>query len=146
MPKFIVPVKFTFSGTFTIIAETKQEAISNVTKHCGLVIGGDIHSSLPSENIDWDFNVHPTKRLGIAKKLPGKMKSKPFLWGKKFCHPPSESHPIHISDKNTTLCGRSMLGNNYADQTNDKATCKTCIDKYEASEGNDIFDKQLKHE
>ena len=43
-----------------------------VQKHCGLVIGGDIHSSLPDEDIDWDFSVHPEKQIRSIKQQSNK--------------------------------------------------------------------------
>jgi hypothetical protein len=45
-----------------------------------------------------------------------------YLWKKKI-------GDIHISSKDTTLCGKPMLGNNYADQKLDKPSCKECINK-----------------
>lgn len=56
-----IKTKFVFEGTFTVKAESKQEARELVEKHCGLVIGGDIHTTLPSDEIDWNFSVHPQK-------------------------------------------------------------------------------------
>lgn len=56
-----VETRFEFTGTFEVKAKSKQEAIEYVQKHCGLVIGGDIHSSLPDEDINWEFPVHPKK-------------------------------------------------------------------------------------
>ncbi|MFK2681093.1 hypothetical protein ACIXT9_02215 [Bacteroides fragilis] len=59
--EYHVKTKFVFDGTFTVKAESKQQARELVEKHCGLVIGGDIHSTLPGDEIDWAFNVHPQK-------------------------------------------------------------------------------------
>ena len=56
-----VKTKFVFEGTFTVKAESKQQAREFVEKHCGLTIGRDIHSTLPSDEIDWTFDVHPKK-------------------------------------------------------------------------------------
>lgn len=60
--------------------------------------------------------------------------TKPYLWGKKFCHAENKDvaalHPIHIAKESSTWCGISMLGNNYADQAKDEATCNECIDAY----------------
>lgn len=58
---YTVPVKFVFEGQFFIKADSKEQAKEYAEKHCGLVIGGDIHSSLPDENVSWDFPVHPQK-------------------------------------------------------------------------------------
>lgn len=54
---------------------------------------------------------------------------KPYLWGKKFCHHPDPkvTQPICISGRAETLCGTPMLGNNYANQETDSATCPTCL-------------------
>lgn len=59
-----VPTKFVFNGTFRIKAESQEQAEEYVQKHCGLVIGGGIHSTLPEEEVDWDFGVHPEKIVG----------------------------------------------------------------------------------
>ena len=36
-------------------------------KRCGLVLGGEIHSSLPNDEVDWEFDVHPEKIIGHGK-------------------------------------------------------------------------------
>lgn len=64
---YAVPTKFVFSGTFRIKAESQEQAEEYAEKHCGLVIGGDIHSSLPDEMVNWDFPVHPEKIIGHGK-------------------------------------------------------------------------------
>ena len=53
--------KFVFDGYFYINAKSRQQAKEYVEKHCGLIIGRDIHSTLPDEDVDWDFPVHPNK-------------------------------------------------------------------------------------
>ena len=40
------------------------EAKEYVDHHCGLVLGGDIHSTLDDEDVEWDFPCHPEKRIG----------------------------------------------------------------------------------
>lgn len=59
--EYSVKTKFVFEGTFTVKANDKEQAREYVEKHCGLVLGGDIHTTLPAEIIDWSFNVHPQK-------------------------------------------------------------------------------------
>lgn len=59
--EYAIKTKFVFEGTFTVKAHDKKQAREFVEKHCGLVLGGDIHSSLPSDEIDWNFSVHPQK-------------------------------------------------------------------------------------
>lgn len=56
-----VPTRFVFSGTFRVKAESQKQAEELVRKHCGLVLGGEIQSSLPDEDVDWVFDVHPEK-------------------------------------------------------------------------------------
>jgi hypothetical protein len=72
MKQFEVKTRFVFDGVFKVKALNRQRAEELVQKHCGLVIGGDIHSSLPSENIDWDFPVHPEKQIRSIKQIPNK--------------------------------------------------------------------------
>lgn len=67
--KYIVETKFVFKGFFEVSAESKEAAREKIMKHCGLVIGSDIHSNLCNDEIDWDFNVHPTKVIGRIKQL-----------------------------------------------------------------------------
>ncbi len=61
---FEIPLKFIFEGIFKIKAQSKEQAEEFVLKHCGLVIGGDIHSSLPDDEVDWKFSNHPEKKVG----------------------------------------------------------------------------------
>lgn len=68
MAKYNVEMSFEFRGTFTVVAESPYQAREYIEKHCGLVIGGDIHSSLPDEDIGWDFPAHPEKRIHNIRK------------------------------------------------------------------------------
>ncbi len=65
--KYIVETKFVFKGFFEVSAESKEDAREKIMN--GLVIGSDIHSSLCDDEINWDFNVHPTKVIGRIKQL-----------------------------------------------------------------------------
>lgn len=56
---YAVPTKFVFSGTFRIKAESQEQAEKYTQEHCGLVLGGGIHSSLPDDEVDWEFGIHP---------------------------------------------------------------------------------------
>jgi hypothetical protein len=62
--RFAVKTRFTFTGTFFINAGTQEEAREYVENHCGLALGGNIHSSLPCEDADWDFPIHPCRNVG----------------------------------------------------------------------------------
>lgn len=58
---YTIKTKFVFEGEFYITAESKEQAKEYVMKHCGLVLGGDIHTTLPNDICDWYFNIHPEK-------------------------------------------------------------------------------------
>jgi hypothetical protein len=62
--QYAVKTRFTFEGTFFITAKNKEEAKEMVEKHCGLVLGRSIHTTLPDDIVDWDFPVHPEKAIG----------------------------------------------------------------------------------
>jgi hypothetical protein len=63
---FQVPVTFKFAGVFNIVANSQAEAEQFAQEHCGMVLGGNIHSSLPEEAVNWDFPTHPDKVIGEA--------------------------------------------------------------------------------
>jgi hypothetical protein len=66
---FQVKMKFIFEGIFEVKAQNREEARKFIEKHCGLVIGGDIHSTLPDEDINWEFSVHPEKEIKGIKQI-----------------------------------------------------------------------------
>jgi hypothetical protein len=66
--EFEVEVSYVFKGKFFIKAESQEEANEYAEKHCGLVLGGDIHSTLMDEDVNWDFPVHPEKIIHTDKK------------------------------------------------------------------------------
>lgn len=66
---FRVDMNFIFKGFFEVKAQNAEQAEEYVKKHCGLVIGGDIHSSLTDEEITWDFQVHPEKQIKSIKQI-----------------------------------------------------------------------------
>ena len=66
--KYEVPTRFVFSGVFTIEADSPAQAKEFVHKHCGLVIGGNVHTTLNEEDCDWDFDVHSEKITGRVRK------------------------------------------------------------------------------
>jgi hypothetical protein len=63
MKQYAVKTRFSFTGNFFIKAESEAQAKEYAEKHCGLVIGGDIHSTLPNDEVDWDFPVHPVETV-----------------------------------------------------------------------------------
>lgn len=57
---YTVKTKFVFDGEFQVAAESKAQAKEYVENHCGLCLGGNIHTTTP-DVLDWDFSVHPKK-------------------------------------------------------------------------------------
>ena len=66
---FQVKTKFIFEGIFEVKAQNREQAREFIEKHCGLVIGGNIHSTLPDEDINWEFSVHPEKEIKGSKQI-----------------------------------------------------------------------------
>ncbi len=62
--RFLVYAEYVFDGVFDVVAKSKEEARQKVLQDCGLVMGGSIHSTLPDEEINWDFSTHPEVRTG----------------------------------------------------------------------------------
>jgi hypothetical protein len=63
MKRYVVKTRFVFDGEFYIAALNKAEAKDRVEKDCGLVMEGGIHSTLPNEDVDWNFDMHPEKKI-----------------------------------------------------------------------------------
>ena len=59
MKKIEVKVRYLFEGTYTVAADDRNEARTMVTRDCGLVLGGNIHTTLDDDEVDWNFDVHP---------------------------------------------------------------------------------------
>ena len=58
-----VRTQYVFEGVFEVVAESR-EARQKVIQDCGMVMGGNIHSTLPDEEINWAFSTHPEVRMG----------------------------------------------------------------------------------
>ena len=54
-----VRTQYIFEGVFEVVAESREEARQKVIQDCGMVMGGNIHSTLPDEEINWAFSMHP---------------------------------------------------------------------------------------
>jgi hypothetical protein len=67
--RFLVYTKFVFDGVFDVIAENKEDARQKVLQDCGLVMGGSIHSTLPNDEINWFFDIHPDKQIDNITKI-----------------------------------------------------------------------------
>ena len=63
-----VRTQYVFEGVFDVVAESKEDARQKILQNCGLVMGGSIHSTLPDDEINWAFDIHPNKQIdGITK-------------------------------------------------------------------------------
>ena len=63
-----VRTQYVFEGVFDVVAESKEDARQKVLQNCGLVMGGSVHSTLPDDEINWAFDIHPNKQIdGITK-------------------------------------------------------------------------------
>ena len=58
-----VRTQYVFEGVFDVVAESKEDARQKVLQNCGLVMGGSVHSTLSDDEINWDFDRHPNKRI-----------------------------------------------------------------------------------
>ena len=47
-----------------MVAESRAEARQKVIQDCGTVMGGNVHSTLPDEEINWAFSTQPEVRTG----------------------------------------------------------------------------------
>ena len=59
-----VRTQYIFEGVFEVVAESREDAWQKVIQDCGMVMGGNIHSTLPDEEINWAFSTHPEVRTG----------------------------------------------------------------------------------
>lgn len=63
MKKIEVKVRYLFEGTYTVAADDRNEARTMVTRDCGLVLGGNIHTTLDDDEVHWEFDVHPDMQI-----------------------------------------------------------------------------------
>ena len=68
-----VRTQYIFEGVFEVVVESKEDARKKVIQNCGLVMGGNIHSTLPDEEVNfpsdalnnsWAFSMHLDIRTG----------------------------------------------------------------------------------
>ena len=64
-----VRTQYIFDGEFDVVAESKEDAQKKVLQNCGLVMGGNIHRTLPDDEINWAFDRHPNKRISRITKV-----------------------------------------------------------------------------
>lgn len=85
--KYDVEVTFTFKGKFTVKADGVQNAFDLVNQHCGMGSGGDIQSTLNSDEYDFNFPMKPHKYIGDIKEVVEKRMSKEVRKGQVFRSP-----------------------------------------------------------
>ncbi|GAA2990978.1 hypothetical protein GCM10019997_04580 [Prevotella corporis] len=59
-----VRTQYIFEGVSEVVSESREKARQKVIQNCGMVMGGDIHSNLPDEEVNWAFSTHPDIRTG----------------------------------------------------------------------------------
>lgn len=67
MKTYTVKIQYVFEGAFEVKADSKQEARRIVDEDCGLVLGGDIHTTSDEDVTYWDFSIHPDKNIKSVK-------------------------------------------------------------------------------
>lgn len=60
---YSVMARYIFEGTFKVEAESREEAKDKILKHCGMVMDSGIQTTLPDNEIDWNFCNHPYKQV-----------------------------------------------------------------------------------
>jgi hypothetical protein len=63
MKTYTVKTNFCFTGKFFVKAESEKEANNMVKNDCGFVMGRGIHTGQPEDVVDWDFPIHPDKKI-----------------------------------------------------------------------------------
>lgn len=64
MAKYEVRVRYAFEGTYKVVAEDRDEAERMVEEDCGLVLGGNIHTTRDDDEVtDWNFGSHPDMQI-----------------------------------------------------------------------------------
>ena len=56
--------QYIFEGVFEVVAESREDTRQKVIQDCGMVMGGNVHSILPDEEINWAFSTHPEVKTG----------------------------------------------------------------------------------
>ena len=59
-----VRTQYVFYGVFEVAAESREDARQKVIQDCGMVMVGNVHSSLTDEEINWAYSIHPDVRTG----------------------------------------------------------------------------------
>ena len=60
---FKANVTFTFKGDVQVYAEDREQAFELLQAQFEMINNDGIHTTLDDETIDWDFPVHPDKKI-----------------------------------------------------------------------------------
>lgn len=75
MAKYDVRVRYSFEGTYQAVAEDRDEAERMIAEDCGLVLGGNIHTTRDDDEVtDWRFGSHPDMQILSVRERDGKGK------------------------------------------------------------------------
>ena len=80
MKKIKVKVRYIFEGTYTVKADSIEKAEEMVTKECGLVMGGGIHTVLDDDEVDWNFEMHPNMEIVSSEECGKKARNQHNLY------------------------------------------------------------------
>ncbi|ETD28699.1 hypothetical protein [Prevotella nigrescens] len=61
---YSVLTRYIFEDTFKVEAENSEKAKEKILKHCGMVIGSNIQTTLSDNEIVRIFSNHPNKQVG----------------------------------------------------------------------------------
>ena len=73
-----VRTQYIFEGVFDVVAKNKEDTWQKVIQDCGMVMGGNVHNTLPDDEINfssnalnnsWAFDKHPNKRIDRITKV-----------------------------------------------------------------------------
>ena len=67
MKRYEIAARYCFDGVFFVSADSLTDAKQKVSEGCGLVLGGGIHTTLPDEEINWEFPIHPIMSIRSAR-------------------------------------------------------------------------------
>lgn len=67
MEKYRVRASYTFQGWFDVLANSPEEAKEKVLEHCSTTLN-PIQTTLPDDEVQWEFQVHPEMEAYTIKK------------------------------------------------------------------------------
>jgi hypothetical protein len=64
--KHTIKYKYIFEWTYTIEAESEDQALEKIKEHCWCTLNSSIHSTLPNKDVDRHFDSHPIYEWAIS--------------------------------------------------------------------------------